>query len=244
MELYPAIDLRNGRCVRLIQGNYDRETKYDGDPVEVALSFADAGAGWIHVVDLDGARSGQASNRDVVGAIAAGVSPVRVQVGGGVRDEAAALALFDQGVARVVLGTTAVQDPELVFALAGRHPIAVGIDARDGIAAVAGWTHSGTVSVADLLARYRDGGVDAVIVTDIGRDGMLSGPDLDGLETCLAATDTTVIASGGVARLEDLANLARLESGGHRLGGAIVGKAIHEKLFSVEEAVAACAPSA
>ena len=244
MDLYPAIDLRAGRCVRLYQGDYDRETAYGIDPVTVARAFADAGARWIHVVDLDAARTGVPENRKVVAAISQAVSPgVSVQAGGGVRDQAAAEALIAAGVARVALGTAAVENPQLVRDLAGHHPVAVGLDHRAGQAAVHGWTVDSGLRLADLLAGLEDAGVAAVFVTDIDRDSTLAGPDLEGLAEVLETTSVDVIASGGVGSLADLEALATLRAGGRSLAGAIVGKALHEGVFTVEEAVAACAAS-
>ena len=240
MDLFPAIDLRGGKCVRLLQGDYARETVYGGDPVAMAEEFEAAGAPWVHVVDLDAARTGRPENRDVVAAIAAAVS-IPVQTGGGIRDEFSAEALLDSGVRRVVIGTAALEEPALVRRLAGRHPgrVVVGLDGRAGEAALHGWTEGSGVTVLDAVARFEDAGVAAFVVTDIARDGMLAGPDVDGLRAVLARTAVDVIASGGVASLDDLHRLALLP-----VAGAIVGKAIYEGVFSVEEAVAACAPSA
>ena len=248
MDLYPAIDLRDGRCVRLRQGAYDDETVYGSDPVAVAVGFASAGARWIHVVDLDAARTGSPQNRPVVAAIVDAVAPsgVAVQSGGGVRSPDAARALWDLGVRRVVLGTAAVEDPSLVTRLSSSHPgaVAVGIDTRDGEVAIRGWVAGGGLSATDLLARFGDAGVAAVIVTDIGRDGMLAGPDVAGLGAVLDATDIDVIASGGVASAADIVALASMRgSDGRGLAGAIVGKAIYEGRLSVEEGLAACAAS-
>lgn len=243
MDLYPAIDIRGGRSVRLLRGDYDRETVY-GDPVATAVGLAGAGARWLHLVDLDAARTGQPANRAVVAAIAAAVT-VPVQVGGGVRDEAGAESLLDAGVARVVLGTAAVEQPELVSALARRHPgrVAVGLDHREGMVAVRGWLEGSGQSLNQALARAESAGVSAVVVTDIARDGTLAGPDLVGLASALAATPVEVVASGGVGCMADLVALAGLEAGGHRLAGAIVGKAIHDGRLDVGEALAACAVS-
>lgn len=235
MELYPAIDIRNGRCVRLYQGDYARETVYREDPVAQAAAFAAEGAGWIHVVDLDAARSGTPVNREVVARLVAAVD-VRVQCGGGVRDERGAEALFDAGVARVVLGTAAVEQPELVARLAARHPVAVGLDARGGAVAVRGWEATSGHRVVELARRFADAGVDALVVTEIGRDGTLEGPDLDGLGEVLAATPVDVIASGGVGSLADLRALDALEVDGRRLAGVIVGRALYEERFTLGEA--------
>lgn len=245
MDLYPAIDLRGGRCVRLYQGDYSRETAYGTDPVSVAETFAAAGARWIHVVDLDAARTGAPENRDIVAAIARAVAPqVAVQAGGGIRDQESAETMWATGVARVVIGTAAVENPELVRELAAEHPVAVGLDARDGDASVRGWTEPSGYAVAELAAWYQEAGVAALIVTDIGRDGTLEGPDVEGLASLLEATSIDLVASGGVGSLADLEALASLRAGGRRLGGVIVGKALHEGLFTVEEAIAACAVSA
>ncbi len=238
MLLYPAIDLRGGRVVRLYQGDFDQETVYGTDPVAVAESYAAAGARWIHVVDLDAARTGTPENRPVIATIAAAVGPaVKVQASGGVRDRASAEALLACGVARVVIGTAAVEHPELVIELARHHQVAVGIDTRGRDVAVRGWTEGSGVDLFDLLARFAGSDVAAVIVTDISRDATLAGPDLDGLAAVLAATDLPVIASGGVGALADLEMLSALA-----LEGAIVGKALYEGKFTVLEGVAACGP--
>lgn len=242
MDLYPAIDVIRGRTVRLVQGDFDREMPYDEDPVGLATRFADAGAPWIHVVDLDAARTGEPENRETVAGIARAAARVnrgtRVQAGGGVRSEAAAEALFEAGVDRIVVGTAALEDPGLVRRLAARHAVAVGIDARAGDVAVHGWTEASGESVAAVLARFEDAGVAAVVVTEIGRDGTLAGPDLDGLAACLAATSLDVVASGGVGSLDDLRSLAALDVGGRALAGAIVGRALHDGEFTLDQALA------
>jgi phosphoribosylformimino-5-aminoimidazole carboxamide ribotide isomerase len=237
MDLYPAVDLRDGRCVRLTQGDFDRQVTYDADPIEVARQFAAAGAPWIHVVDLDAARTGTPRNRAVVAAIAAAVE-VPVQAGGGVRSEASAEALFDAGVARVVLGTAAVEDPDLVDRLAtdGRR-VAVGVDVRGTEVAIHGWEQGTGCSIDTILDRFAGTGLDAFVVTQIRRDGMLAGPDLEGLAAVLARTAVPVIASGGVGGLDDLRALAALEVDDRRLAGVIVGKAIHDGRFDVAAAL-------
>jgi len=236
VDLYPAIDLLDGRCVRLYQGDYDRGTVYGDDPVAQALAFEAEGAPWIHVVDLDAARSGEPRNRDVVAAIAAAVS-VPVQTGGGVRSVEAAEALFERGVARVVLGTAALEDPVLVRTLAADHQVAVGLDARGREVAVRGWTEGSGRDLLEVAAEFADAGVAALVVTEIARDGTLEGPDVVGLAEVLAVTDIPVIASGGVGTLDDLAVLDALESGGRRLAGVIAGRAIYERAFTVASAV-------
>lgn len=237
MDLYPAIDLRGGRCVRLHQGDYDQETVYGDDPVAQAQAFADAGAGWIHVVDLDAAKSGVPENREVVAAIAKAVD-VPVQTGGGVRSVEAAHALFAAGVERVVIGTAALKEPELVRALALDHRVAVGLDAKSGEVATDGWLQGSGRTVLDVARSFADAGVDAFIVTDISRDGTLEGPDLEGLTQVLGATPVDVIASGGVGTMEDLAALDAIQVDGRRLSGVIAGKAIYEGHVDVGAAVA------
>jgi phosphoribosylformimino-5-aminoimidazole carboxamide ribotide isomerase len=240
MDLFPAIDLRAGRCVRLYQGDYSKETAYDADPVEQARAFASAGAPWIHVVDLDAARTGRPVNRSVVAAIAAAVD-VPIQTGGGVRDDAAAAALFEAGVARVVVGTAALEQPALVRRLAKHHRLAVGLDARRGEVLTRGWERGTGRELIDVLREFEDAGVDAVVVTEISRDGTFEGPDLDGLAAALDATEIDVIASGGVGRADDVRALASLRSGDRRLAGAIVGRALYEGRLTVEEALEAAA---
>ena len=245
MDLYPAIDLRAGRCVRLYQGDYGRETVYGTDPVAVARRFQAAGARWIHVVDLDAARTGVPENRVFIGSIAAAVHPaVAVQAGGGVRSRGDAEALFASGVARVVMGTAALESPDLVRRIAADHEVAVGLDARGRELAVRGWTEAGGADPVDVARRFEDAGVRALVVTDIGRDGTLGGPDLEGLAGVLEATTVDVIASGGVGSLADLEALGSLTAGGRGLAGVIVGRALYEERFTLEEAIAACAACA
>lgn len=231
-DLYPAIDLRGGRVVRLRQGDYESETSYGDDPVAVALGFAESGARWIHVVDLDAAKSGDPVNRPVVAAIASAVrGGASIQTGGGVRTVDDAVALAAMGVGRAVMGSAAVRDPHLVELAAGELPIAVGLDHRDGELAVHGWTEGSGVRLFDALGWYPR--ASAFVITDIGRDGMLAGPDVHGLAAAAAATDVPVIASGGVSSLDDVIELARIP----HLGGIITGKAIYEGRFTVAEAL-------
>lgn len=245
----PAIDLREGRCVRLLQGEFARETVY-GDPVELARAYAAAGAAMLHVVDLDAARTGVAANRAVVlDMVRAAAIPV--QYGGGIRDEQDALGALEAGIDRVVLGTAAVERPELAVSLARRFPgrVVVGLDHRrvpgpPGGAprrelAVRGWEQGGGIELLEALERLAGVPVAAAVVTDISRDGTLAGPDVEGYRELLAATPVEIIASGGVGRVEDLAALARLESGGRRLAGAIVGRALLDGRMTLSEAVAA-----
>ena len=226
-ELFPAIDLRAGRCVRLVQGDYDRETVYGDDPVAQALAFQEAGADWVHVVDLDAARSGSPVNRSAVAAVTAALD-VPVQTGGGVRSLADARTLFDAGVTRVVLGTAAIQDPDLVTAVSDYGPVAVGLDVWGDEVAVNGWTEGSGLLIADALVRYSTLGTSAFVITRIERDGTMEGPDLDVLTDALAVTNVDVVASGGVGRPSDLEDLAALSVDGRRIAGIILGRALYE----------------
>ena len=237
MELYPAIDLRGGQVVRLHQGDYASETVYGDDPVAVAVAYEGAGAGWIHVVDLDAARDG-GSNRKLVAAVAEAVD-VPVQSGGGVRTVEDADDLVEAGVALVVVGTAAFRRAGFVEELCCRHPGRVAVDvgvAPDGRIVVQGWQEAVDARFEHALDRFSDSGVDAFVVTSVSQDGTLEGPDLSVLQAALAVTDVPIVASGGVGRLDDVRALAALG-----VAGAIVGRALFEGRFTVEEAVAACA---
>jgi phosphoribosylformimino-5-aminoimidazole carboxamide ribotide isomerase len=240
VNLYPAIDLRDGNVVRLYKGDFDAETVYGDDPVSVARAFQDAGSQWVHVVDLDAAKTGQPRNREVIAGIVNALT-VPVQSGGGVRDHESAVALLRTGVERIVIGTAAHEQPELVEQLAAEFPgrIAVGLDARNDVVATRGWVEGSGVTTLDLVRRFEDVGVAAFIVTDIERDGTLGGPDVSGLTEIVRATAVDVIASGGVGGLDDLRKLAAVQVDGKRLAGVIAGKAIYEKKFTVADAVTA-----
>ena len=232
MDLYPAIDLRAGRAVRLHQGDFDRETIYDDDPIARARAFEAAGAPWVHVVDLDAART-TGTNRDVVVAIAKALS-IPVQTGGGVRDAS----LLADGVGRIVCGSIAVSNPGFTKSLISTYPgrVAVGLDHRDGEIHTRGWeVHSG-VQLNDALQWPSFAQAAAFVITNIARDATMTGPDFDGLRGAVEATNVPVIASGGVGSLDDLRALR--DTG---VAGVIVGKAIYEQRFTVEEAVAVCA---
>ncbi|MEY2975060.1 MAG: 1-(5-phosphoribosyl)-5-[(5-phosphoribosylamino) methylideneamino] imidazole-4-carboxamide isomerase [Actinomycetota bacterium] len=231
-DLYPAIDLRGGRVVRLRQGDYAAETVYGDDPIVVAEGFAAEGVRWIHIVDLDAARGGGPVNRPVLAGITEALrGRVRVQTGGGVRSISDAEALARAGVARVVMGSAAVADPDLVTAVAGIVPVAVGLDHRAGRLAVQGWTETSNLDVAEALGMFP--AAEAFVITDIDRDGMLSGPDVDGLNAAVAACDRPIIASGGVAGIDDVRTLGQIDG----LGGIITGKAIYEGRLSVRTAL-------
>ncbi len=263
MILYPAIDLRDGGAVRLTQGDFDREQRY-GDPLELAATYIEGGASWIHVVDLDAARTGVPHERKTLarivelasGAGGAGGAGVKVQTGGGIRREDDVAAVLDVGVARVVMGTAALEDPALAARCARRWPrqVAVGLDyvvRPDGVAEARahGWEEGSGRTLPELLALWADEPLGAVVATAIARDGMLGGSDLVGLGALLdqaAPGALAVIASGGVGTLDDLRDLAALvapDAAARRLEGVIVGKALVEGRFSVKEAIAACAAS-
>ncbi len=227
--------------MRLLRGDFNAETVYDADPVSVAREFEAQGARWIHVVDLDAARTGTAGNLGAIEGICAAVS-CRVQAGGGVRSVEAAGALFGAGVDRVIVGTAAVETPDLVDVLCQLHAghVGVGLDAHGREVAVRGWVAGSGRNLLDLAQRFAQSGIAALVVTEIGRDGTLAGPDLDQLGAVLAMTGTPLIASGGVGTLDDLRDLAGLESGGRHLAGAIAGKALYERRFTVAEGIQAC----
>jgi phosphoribosylformimino-5-aminoimidazole carboxamide ribotide isomerase len=226
-ELIPAIDLLGGKCVRLAQGRYDAATVYDADPAAAARRFAAHAVPRLHVVDLDGARAGRPQNDAAVRAIVETVGALPVQLGGGLRDLAAVEAAFELGVDRVVLGTAALRDPELVRGAARRFPsrIAVGLDAKDGRVAVEGWLAAGEATVLEVAKRFEDAGVTAIVHTDIARDGMLAGPNLDASAELADAVSIPVIVSGGIASEDDLVAAARLAPRG--IAGAIAGRALY-----------------
>ncbi len=238
MIVYPAIDLRGGRCVRLFQGEFERETVYDDDPVAVARRWQAAGARWLHVVDLDGAREGHPVQSELVAAICRAVD-IPVQVGGGLRDAAAVDAVLAAGAARVVVGTVAVQHPRLCRKLCRTHPgrVAIGLDARGGKLAVAGWTEGTKIEATAAAARAAKQGAAAIIYTDIGRDGTEHGPDVEGTRALASAAGVPVIASGGVGSLDHLRAAAALAEAG--VAGVIVGRALYTGAVRLAEAQAA-----
>ena len=236
--LFPAIDILGGRCVRLLQGDYGQETVYGNDPAAQARAFQDAGATWVHVVDLDAARTGDPVNRQVVAEVAATLD-VPVQAGGGVRTLDDARTLFDAGVSRVVMGTAAIEDPELVDQVADLGRVAVGLDIRGEEVAVRGWTEGTGLLLTDAFERFSNRGTDAFVITQIERDGTLQGPDLEGLAAALATTEVDVVASGGVGRPSDLTDLADLAVAGRRLAGIILGRALYEGTVDLATAIQA-----
>ncbi|MEH3108419.1 MAG: 1-(5-phosphoribosyl)-5-[(5-phosphoribosylamino)methylideneamino]imidazole-4-carboxamide isomerase [Sphingomonas fennica] len=234
--VFPAIDLKGGKVVRLAEGDMDRATVYGDDPAAQAAAFHAAGAEWLHVVDLDGAFAGQAVNAAAVEAIIAAF-PGKVQLGGGIRDRAAIDRWLALGVARVVIGTAALEDPDLVRSAARDLPgrIVVAVDAKDGMVATRGWADVSTVSVADLAERFHDAGVAALLFTDVGRDGLLKGCNIDATRRLAAHTAIPVIASGGVRDLGDILGLARHENDG--IEGVITGRALYDGRLRLEDAL-------
>ncbi len=238
--LYPAIDLKDGRCVRLEKGDMARATVYADDPAAQARAFAAAGCRWIHVVDLDGATSGRPVNAAAVARILEAVE-VPVQLGGGIRDRATLDDWLARGVRRVVLGTAALRDPDLVRAACRDHPgrIAVGIDARGGRVAVEGWVETSDVDALELALRFEDAGVAAIVYTDIDRDGVLAGPNVAATAALAERLTTPVIASGGVASLDDLRALRAAASAG--IEGVICGRALYDGRIDLADALAVLA---
>lgn len=241
MDLWPAIDLRGGRCVRLLQGDYDRETVFADDPVEQVRRFVDQGARRLHVVDLDGAKSGSPVQAELIARMvrAAGVP---CQLGGGIRSLDTARAYADAGVSRLVVGSVAIEQPELLAAMAAALPgrIVLGLDARDGRVAVRGWVDTSPLLALDVAKRSEHLPLAGVVYTDIATDGMLTGPNWASLEAVLQACPCGVIASGGVAGTEDVARLAQMAKAYPNLVGAIVGKALYEGRCDVAGLLQAC----
>jgi phosphoribosylformimino-5-aminoimidazole carboxamide ribotide isomerase len=238
--LYPAIDIRGGQAVRLLQGDYARETVYDADPAEAAKRWADEGAEILHVVDLDGAKVGEPRNLEAVARVAAAV-PCPIQVGGGLRAMAAVDAVLTAGAARVVIGTAALRDPEFLDAALEKHgeAVVVSVDARGGKVSLSGWTETTDRDVSDAVAELGERGVARFLCTEIEVDGTMEGPALRELARIASATPAQVIASGGVGELSDLEALALAGTLALNLEGAIVGRALYERRFTVAEGIAA-----
>jgi phosphoribosylformimino-5-aminoimidazole carboxamide ribotide isomerase len=233
--IYPAIDMRGGKCVRLLQGDYDKETVYGDSPFDMARSFAEDGADWIHMVDLDGAKDGKRVNDQFVIEAAQKLHNVKIQIGGGIRKEQDIAHYLDNGVDRVIIGSIAVSNPEFAIEMIQKYGsrIAVGIDAKNGYVATHGWLDTSAVKAVELGKRFAEAGAETFIFTDIATDGMLSGPNIAAVSELAEVTGKNVIASGGVSSLEDLKALAAASG----IGGAIVGKALYEKRFTLKEAL-------
>ncbi len=235
MDIYPAIDLRGGKCVRLRQGDYNQETIFSDDPAAMGRQWVAQGAAWLHLVDLDGARDGALSNRAAIAAI---VETVRApcQMGGGVRDETTIRQLLDLGLSRLVVGTRAIKEPEWFAQMCRQFPgqLILGIDARDGMAATDGWLETSRTTAVELARRFARLPLTAIVYTDIAKDGMLAGPNLDAMEQMARAVEVPVIASGGVTTADDVTNLAQ-----RGLAGCIIGRALYEGNLTLADAVAA-----
>ena len=236
MILYPAIDLKDGQCVRLYKGEMAQATVFNDSPADQARAFADQGAEWLHLVDLNGAFAGTPVNASAVEAILGAVT-IPCQLGGGIRDMATIESWLKRGLARVILGTVAVENPDLVREAARAFPgqVAVGIDARDGRVATKGWAEETNVLVTELARQFEDAGVAAIIYTDINRDGAMQGPNIDATAALARAVSIPVIASGGVSRLDDL---IALRDCGAKLDGAISGRALYDRKLDLAEAMA------
>ncbi|MEB4860113.1 1-(5-phosphoribosyl)-5-[(5-phosphoribosylamino)methylideneamino]imidazole-4-carboxamide isomerase [Priestia aryabhattai] len=235
-EIYPAIDMRGGKCVRLLQGDYTKETVYGDSPVDMATQFASEGAQWIHMVDLDGAKAAKRVNDEFVLGVKKKLN-VRVQIGGGIRSEADVAYYLENGIDRIILGSAAISNPEFVKKMLKEYGarIAIGIDARDGYVATEGWVETSTIKATELGKELANAGAETFIFTDISTDGMLSGPNVEGIVEMAKATGKGVIASGGVSKLADLDALKKYEADG--VIGAIVGKALYTNKFTVAEAL-------
>lgn len=234
MIIYPAIDIRGGRAVRLVEGDYQRETVFDTDPLDAAHRWQADGAEWIHIVDLDGARDGIRANAETIARIRDDIS-VPIQLGGGLRTMSDISEVATLGIDRMVIGSAAVSNPDLVREAVAKFGdrIAVGLDARDGMLATHGWREQSSVSVIEACARFADMGVQHIIFTDIGRDGRLEGPNIDALINVAAAFQADVIASGGVSSLDDIQAIRATN-----VSGVIVGAALYHKRFTLAEAIA------
>jgi phosphoribosylformimino-5-aminoimidazole carboxamide ribotide isomerase len=235
MQIWPAIDLLGGKCVRLQQGDYARETVFSDDPAGMARQFAGEGARHLHIVDLDGARAGRPVNLDAVRAILAAVD-MECELGGGVRDEQAIESLLELGLSRLVVGTSALKRPDWFRDMCAKFPgrLALGVDARDGMVATDGWLETSSVAAVDMVAQFEGSMLAAIIYTDIATDGMLQGPNVPAMREMQEATKTPVIASGGVTTVADVADLTAAG-----LAGAIVGRALYEGTLTLSDALAA-----
>ncbi|WP_010680940.1 1-(5-phosphoribosyl)-5-[(5-phosphoribosylamino)methylideneamino]imidazole-4-carboxamide isomerase [Acetivibrio cellulolyticus] len=233
MIIYPAVDVREGKCVRLTQGEFNKETVYSDNPVEMALRWEKAGAQYLHVVDLDGARTGKAQNIAVISEMAVKMG-IPVQVGGGIRTIEMIETILCKGIERVILGTSAVKDPELVKRALKtfENNVVIGIDAKDGMVAIEGWEKTSEFTAVSFAKKMEELGAKTIIYTDISRDGMLTGPNLKAMEEMVKAVNIDIIASGGVGKLEDIKNLKEVG-----VSGAIVGRALYTGDVDLKQAI-------
>jgi phosphoribosylformimino-5-aminoimidazole carboxamide ribotide isomerase len=235
MEIWPAIDICHGKCVRLMQGDYGRETVFGDDPAAMARRWVDEGAGYLHLVDLDGARDAAVANRDAVAAIVAAVD-VPCELGGGVRDEASIRSLLELGLTRLVIGTRALKEPDWFRQMCRQFPqrLVLGIDARDGRVATDGWLETSETPATELARQLSDEPIAAIVYTDIAKDGMMAGANIPAMEAMQRAVDCPVVASGGVTTVDDVRRLAEVG-----MSGCIIGRALYEGTVTIGEALAA-----
>mgnify|MGYP001168961858 FL=1 len=238
MNLYPAIDLKDGKCIRLAKGKLERITFYNSNPLDQAKEFTKLGAKWIHIVDIDGAFKGQNCNHEIFIKIKKKIKCF-IQVGGGIRNEKTVAYLIDNNIDRIVLGTMAVTNPKLVKKLSAKFPgkIAIGLDAKKGFVTTEGWSKTKKITVTELAKKYEDMGISHIVFTDIDKDGVLEGVSCDQLQNLLESTNINVIASGGVSSIEDIKKLKKISFYNQNLVGVIVGKAIYENKLKVDQAV-------
>lgn len=233
MDILPAIDLIDGKCVRLVQGEYNKKITYKDNPVEQAREFADAGAEWLHIVDLDGAKLGKPMNADVVAEIAKQVS-MKIELGGGIRDEAAIVTMLEAGVTRLILGSSAIKQFDWFCEMAQKYPkrLVLGLDARGANLATEGWLEQGSLSLLDFAKKAADLPLDAIIYTDISKDGMLAGPNIERTQQLVEAVDLPIVAAGGVTTVDDVKTL---KTAG--VAGAIIGRALYEGSITLTDAL-------
>jgi len=236
MDILPAIDLIGGKCVRLIQGQYDRQITYKDDPAAQAAEFADAGADWLHVVDLDGAKEGRCVNAHVVADIARKIPGLKIELGGGIRNEDAIVTMLDAGVTRLILGSSAVKQFDWFCQMALRYPdrLVLGLDARGANLATEGWLEQGGLDIFEFAKKSADLPIAAIVYTDITKDGMLTGPNLDRTGQLVQAVNVPIVAAGGVTTVDDIKNLKRVG-----VSGAIIGRALYEGSMTLREAIEA-----
>ena len=233
MIIFPAIDLMNGQVVRLKQGDFNRKTTYDNNPLKIAKSYENSGATWLHVIDLDGAKTGEQQNDDVIKTLCENTS-LNIQVGGGIRSVKRIETLLNLGVARVILGTFAIKEVDVLSSLTKQYPnqIIVSIDAKDGYVTYHGWQETSALTTIDFCQQLTDAGIKTIVYTDIAKDGMMAGPNFDDYQRLSNETDLNVIASGGVSSYGDIKQLAKMD-----IYGAIIGKALYTNTVTVKEAI-------
>ena len=236
MDILPAIDLIGGKCVRLVQGQYDKQITYKDDPIAQAREFADAGSTWLHIVDLDGAKAGRPVNTESIKAIIDAGVPLKIEVGGGIRDEAAITELLYIGVERVIIGTRAINDFPWCSQMAEKYPnrLVLGLDARGSKLAVEGWLTDGELNIVDFAKNADNLPMAAIIYTDISKDGMLAGPNLERTAQLVAAVNTPIVAAGGVTSIDDVKNLIET-----RVAGAVIGRTLYEGNLDLKDAIEA-----